>query len=59
MMIRFEGLPVVRCELGYIGSLSASSRGTNPDSASRVDAQLFCYALYLMAKWREPRAYRS
>ncbi len=30
---------------------------TDPDSASDADAQLFCYALYLMAKWRETRAY--
>ena len=30
---------------------------TDPDSASEADAQLFCYALYLMAKWRETRAY--
>jgi Protein of unknown function (DUF1186)/SEC-C motif len=31
---------------------------TDPDSASETDAQLFCYALYLMAKWRETRAYQ-
>ena len=31
---------------------------TAPDSASEADAQLFCYALYLMAKWREARAYQ-
>jgi hypothetical protein len=31
---------------------------TDPDSASEADAQLFCYALYLMAKWRETRAYQ-
>jgi Protein of unknown function (DUF1186)/SEC-C motif len=31
---------------------------TDPDSASEADAQLFCYALYLMAKWREARAYQ-
>ena len=31
---------------------------TDPDSTSETDAQLFCYALlYLMAKWRETRAY--
>jgi hypothetical protein len=30
---------------------------TDPDTASEEDAQLFCYALYLMAKWRETRAY--
>jgi hypothetical protein len=29
----------------------------DPDLASEPDAQLFCYALYLMAKWRETRAY--
>ena len=29
----------------------------DPDLASEADAQLFCYALYLMAKWRETRAY--
>lgn len=31
---------------------------TNPDSASEAEAQLFCYGLYLMAKWRETRAYQ-
>jgi hypothetical protein len=31
---------------------------TDPDSASEADAQLFCYALYLMARWRETRAYQ-
>jgi hypothetical protein len=31
---------------------------TDPDSASEAEAQLFCYALYLMAKWRETRAYQ-
>jgi len=31
---------------------------TDPDSASDADAQLFCYALYLVAKWRERRAYQ-
>ncbi len=30
---------------------------TDPDTASEEEAQLFCYALYLMAKWRETRAY--
>ena len=30
---------------------------THPDSASEEEAQLFCYALYLLAKWRETRAY--
>ena len=30
---------------------------TDPGSASEADARLFCYALYLMAKWRETRAY--
>jgi hypothetical protein len=30
---------------------------TDPDSASEAEARLFCYGLYLMAKWREPRAY--
>lgn len=29
----------------------------DPDRASEEDAQVFCYALYLMAKWRETRAY--
>jgi len=29
----------------------------NPDTASEEEAQLFCYALYLLAKWRETRAY--
>lgn len=29
----------------------------HPDSASAEEAQLFCYALYLLAKWRETRAY--
>lgn len=27
------------------------------DAASEEEAQLFCYALYLLAKWRESRAY--
>jgi hypothetical protein len=31
---------------------------TNPEIASEEEAQLFCYALYLMAKWRETRAYQ-
>ena len=31
---------------------------TDPDLASEEEAQLFCYALYLLAKWRETRAYR-
>jgi hypothetical protein len=30
---------------------------THPDSASEEEAQLFCYALYLLAKRRETRAY--
>lgn len=30
---------------------------THPDAASEEEAQLFCYALYLLAKWRETRAY--
>jgi Protein of unknown function (DUF1186)/SEC-C motif len=30
---------------------------THPDTASDEEAQLFCYALYLLAKWRETRAY--
>jgi hypothetical protein len=29
----------------------------NPSEASSEDAGLCCYALYLLAKWREPRAY--
>ena len=29
----------------------------NPAGASAEEANLFCYALYLLAKWREPRAY--
>src|SRR5215210_7989767 len=32
-------------------------RVTDPDTASDEEAQLFCYALYLLAKWRETRAY--
>jgi hypothetical protein len=31
---------------------------TNPDTASEEEAQLCCYAVYLMAKWRETRAYQ-
>src|SRR5439155_26201828 len=31
---------------------------TNPDTTSEEEAQLCCYALYLMAKWRETRAYQ-
>jgi hypothetical protein len=30
---------------------------TDPSGASPEEATLFCYALYLLAKWREPRAY--
>jgi hypothetical protein len=30
---------------------------TNSAGASPEEATLFCYALYLLAKWREPRAY--
>jgi hypothetical protein len=30
---------------------------TDPDTASDEEAQLFCYGLYLLAKWRETRAY--
>jgi uncharacterized protein DUF1186 len=30
---------------------------THPDTACEEEAQLFCYALYLLAKWRETRAY--
>lgn len=38
--------------------LSALDRGiANPAGASVPDANLFSYALYLLAKWREPRAY--
>ena len=40
--------------------LSALERGiANPASASIREANLFSYALYLLAKWREPRAYRQ
>lgn len=39
--------------------LAALDRGIdNPSGASAEDAGLFSYALYLFAKWREPRAYR-
>lgn len=38
--------------------LAALERGvTNPGGVSTEDANLFSYALYLFAKWREPRAY--
>lgn len=38
--------------------LSALERGvTDPASASIQEGNLFSYALYLVAKWREPRAY--
>ena len=38
--------------------LRAIDRGVaNPAGASPEEATLFCYALYLLAKWREPRAY--
>jgi hypothetical protein len=38
--------------------LRAIDRGLeNPSGASPEEATLFCYALYLLAKWREPRAY--
>ena len=30
---------------------------TDPDAASDEEAQLFCYGLYLLAKWRETPAY--
>jgi Protein of unknown function (DUF1186)/SEC-C motif len=30
---------------------------TDPDAASEEEAQLFCYGLYLLAKWRETLAY--
>src|SRR5580704_10124009 len=29
----------------------------NPSSATPEEATLFSYALYLLARWREPRAY--
>jgi hypothetical protein len=38
--------------------LEALDRGiANPTGASEQDASLFSYALYLLAKWRDPRAY--
>src|SRR5215470_9882207 len=38
--------------------LEALARGlADPRSASKEEASLFSYALYLLAKWREPRAY--
>lgn len=38
--------------------LIALDRGiANPSGASDEEADLFSYALYLMARWREPRAY--
>jgi hypothetical protein len=38
--------------------LEALERGlADPGAASQADASLFSYALYLMAKWRETRAY--
>jgi hypothetical protein len=38
--------------------LAALERGVaNPADVSTEDASLFSYALYLLAKWREPRAY--
>jgi len=38
--------------------LLALERGiANPTGASSEEAMLFAYALYLLAKWREPRAY--
>jgi hypothetical protein len=30
---------------------------TDPETVSDEEAQLFCYGLYLLAKWRETRAY--
>ena len=30
---------------------------TDPSGASPEEATLFCYALYVPAKWRDPRAY--
>jgi len=39
--------------------LSALERGiAHPASASIQEGNLFSYALYLLAKWREPRAYQ-
>jgi hypothetical protein len=38
--------------------LEALERGlADPQNASKEEASLFLYALYLLAKWREPRAY--
>jgi hypothetical protein len=38
--------------------LAALERGiANPAEASTTDGRLFSYALYLLAKWREPRAF--
>ncbi len=38
--------------------LAALERGiVNPGEASTEDGNLFSYALYLLAKWREPRAF--
>jgi hypothetical protein len=38
--------------------LEAIERGLgDPEGASEGEAALLCYALYLLAKWREPRAY--
>jgi hypothetical protein len=38
--------------------LDALERGiSDPIGATREEASLFSYALYLLAKWREPRAY--
>jgi hypothetical protein len=38
--------------------VAALERGVvNPADVSTEDANLFSYALYLLAKWREPRAY--
>jgi hypothetical protein len=39
--------------------LQAIARGLDdPDGLSDADANLFAYAMYLLAKWREPRAHR-
>jgi hypothetical protein len=38
--------------------LSALERGiANPSTSSEEESSLFCYALYLLARWRETRAY--
>jgi hypothetical protein len=38
--------------------LQVLERGvTDPDTVSEEESQLFCYAAYLLAKWRETRAY--